>query len=89
MTDRDRKQVEVDANYQAFHAMLPELIKTNPGKFALMRDKLAVEFFDTARDAYVFGHRLYDDGLFSVQEVTTVPLNLGWVSYYASAHAAI
>jgi len=80
MTDRLREQV--DRNYQAFQQQLPALVISHPGKFALMRDGQIVEFFDTARDAYVTGQRLFEqDKLFSVQEVTETPVDLGFFSH--------
>jgi len=74
------KQRVVDENYKAFKSMLPELLKSKAGKFVVMRDKMTVEFFDTFRDAMVHGTKTYEDGLFSVQEVTDKALDLGWFS---------
>jgi hypothetical protein len=80
MADLLREQIE--RNYQAFQEQLPSLIATQRGKFALMRDGQVIEFFDTARDAYVTGQRLFEqDKLFSVQEVTEVPVDLGFFSH--------
>ena len=74
------KQRIVDENYHAFSAMLPELMKNNAGRFVVMRDKKVIEFFDTFRDAMVYGTKTYDDGLFSVQEITDKAIDLGWFS---------
>jgi hypothetical protein len=80
MTDPHRAQIE--QNYEAFSKQLPVLILTNRGQFALMRDGDIVEFFDTARDAYVTGQRLFkQDHLFSVQEVSDLPADLGFFSH--------
>lgn len=86
MTTREEKQAEVEANYKAFRAILPELMKTHAGKFALLRKGVVVEFLDTPRDALVHGMRTYPDGLFSVQEVTERVIDLGWFS--SLPHAA-
>ncbi len=75
-----KKERVVDENYKAFTSMLPELMKTYAGKFVVMRDKKTIEFFDTFRDAMVFGTKTYKDGLFSVQEVTDKAIDLGWFS---------
>ncbi|MGI8739489.1 MAG: hypothetical protein ACR2KU_07560 [Gammaproteobacteria bacterium] len=75
----DREE-EIDRNYQAFTERLPSLLTTHRGKFALMRKGDVIEFFDTARDAYVTGQKLYDDGVFSVQEVINTPVDLGYFS---------
>jgi len=80
MMDSIRQQVET--NYKAFHEKLPSLLTTFRGKFALMRDGQIVEFFDTARDAYVAGQRIFkQDQLFSVQEVIETPVDLGFFSH--------
>ena len=77
----DEIQREVEANYAAFQEKLPELISSQHGKLALMRGGEIVELLDTARDAYLSGQRLYGDGLFSVQEVTDIPIDLGFYSH--------
>lgn len=80
----DPHKDEIEKNYRAFSARLPELLATHAGKFALMRDGAVIEFFDTARDAYVAGQKLYPDRLFSVQEIIGGPVSLGFLSYAVS-----
>jgi len=76
---------QVRRNYDAFTAKLPSLLKTHAGKVALMRDGEIVEFFDTARDAYFAGIRLFtQEGLFSIQEVVEAPVDLGFYSHAVS-----
>ena len=83
MTESIRQQV--DANYKAFEQKLPGLLASHMGKFALMRNGEIIEFFDTARDAFVVGRKLYEeDYLFSVQEVIETPVDLGYFSYAMS-----
>lgn len=72
---------QVEDNYDAFQKRLPDLLEWCRGRSALMHDGEIVEFFDTARDAYLAGLLLWDDHLFSVQEVDDTPIvitrNLG------------
>jgi hypothetical protein len=76
---------QVEQNYEAFVLQLPALLQSHPGKFALMRDGRIVEFFDTARDAYFAGLKLYqEEGQFSVQEVVGNPVDLGFYSHALS-----
>lgn len=75
------KQAEIDRNYEAFRKILPSLMETHVGRFALMRYEEPVAFFDTVRDAMVYAVKTYEDGLFSVQEVTQKPVDLGWFSH--------
>lgn len=80
MSDPVRQQVET--NYKAFQEKLLSIMEAHRGKFALMRDGQIIEFFDTARDAYVAGQKLYSqDKLFSVQEVIETPADLGFFSH--------
>ena len=72
---------QVARNYQVFQEKLPTLVAAHGGKFALMRNGDIVDFFDTVRDAYVAGQRLFEkDRLFSVQEVVGTPVDLGFFS---------
>jgi len=75
------RQAEADRNFEAFQKKLPELLKEHAGKFALLRDGEIVQFFDTARDAMVHGQSEFEDGLFSVQEVTEQVTDLGFFSH--------
>jgi hypothetical protein len=72
---------ELDRNYDAFKAALPKIIASHRGRHAVVRDATVVDIFDTRRDAYIFGWRMYDDDLFSVQEVTDEPVYLGIYSH--------
>lgn len=67
-------QKQIEENYEAFKRKLPELMKTNVGQFALMKDKKIIEFMDTFADACKFGYKLYGLKPFSVQEVTDQPV---------------
>lgn len=80
----DPLREQINKNYEAFVARLPELVATHRGKFALMRDGEIVSFFDTAADAHTAGGALYADGLFSVQEVVDTPADLGFFSHAVS-----
>lgn len=78
---QDARQRQIESNYAAFQAKLSSLLEEHRGEFALMRNGEVVEFFDTARDTYAAGKKMFEDGLFSVQEVTDVPIDLGFFSH--------
>jgi hypothetical protein len=69
------------ANYRAFVQLLPTIITAHQGQFALMRDGQVVEYFSTFADAFKAGRQLYSDGKISIQEVTNLPLDLGFFSH--------
>lgn len=81
MSDPDRRQKEVDDNFEAFQNLLPELKKTHFGKYALLRQGEVVQIFDSARDAMIYGEKQYSDGLFSIQQVTDMVVDLGYFSH--------
>jgi hypothetical protein len=72
---------QVDRNYEAFKAMLPNILPLYEGKYALMKDGAAVGFYSTLEDAYVTANRFYKDQPFSVQRVTNAPVDLGFFSH--------
>jgi hypothetical protein len=74
-------QRQVQQNYESFLLRVSQLVVTHRGKFALMHDREIIEFFDTARDAYIAGQKIFPDGIFSVQEVTETPADLGFFSH--------
>ena len=74
-------QNEIDANFDAFQERLPELMACEPDRWALMRRGECIAFYDTLRDALAVGNAQFEDGLFSVQEVTMKEINLGWFTH--------
>src|SRR5262249_16181106 len=77
----DPREQEVARNYEAFKQLLPQIIQSQRNRFALMKSGQVVEYFDTARDALLYGKRLYSDGIFSIQQVIDLPLDLGYYSH--------
>ncbi len=74
-------QTEVDANFEAFQKILPDIINNERNRWALMKNKKCVAFYDTFRDAHTAGQSQFRDGIFSVQEVTEATVDLGWFSH--------
>jgi hypothetical protein len=72
---------QVDRNYEAFKRLLPEILSSHAGKFAVMHDEQIVEYFDSLADAVRFGNTEFGDANFSIQEVTSQNINLGYYSY--------
>lgn len=81
MAKDEALQQVVNQNYESFQKLLPDLMRTEPGKHALMRHGEAIEFFDSARDAMIYGQKSYPDGLYSIQQVTNRVIDLGYFSY--------
>ena len=77
----DQLQQEVDANFRAFQRLLPELLRRDANRWALLRHGECVACYDTLRDAHTAGRAQYADGLFSVQQISTIVVDLGWFSH--------
>ncbi|HLH76100.1 MAG TPA: hypothetical protein VKV28_04760 [Candidatus Binataceae bacterium] len=77
----DTEKDEVRRNYEAFRRLLPNLLVSHRGKFALLHDGQVVEFFDTAGDAYKVGLKNYGQSKFSIQEVTDGSVDLGFYTH--------
>ena len=83
-----RQQQEVDRNYEAFKKVLPSLLKSDPGRTALMRGGKVVMCFDTERDAIQAGRRFFEDRHFSIQKVGSRPMDLGYFSHFGTLWGA-
>ena len=75
---------EVDANYDYFLRHLGEFLTHHSGRYAVLKDKKVVDFFDKPGDAYQFARDIIDDGVFSIQEVTDEPIDLGFFSHVSN-----
>ena len=77
-------QAEVDQNFEAFQRLLPELVKTDEGKYVLLRHGEVIRAFGSAGDALIYAEDTYPDGLFSIQLVTSEAVDLGYFSHAVS-----
>lgn len=80
MTSAAQRQ-QVDLNYDRFQRLLATILPDHEGQFALMRDGEVVEFFDNVRDALAMAAARFPDDVFSLQEVTREPIDLGIFSH--------
>jgi hypothetical protein len=74
-------QIEIDNNLAFFLRELPNIPVYQKGKVALLRHQAITGYYDTVPDAISAGSQLYPDGIFSIQQVTNEPVNLGFYSY--------
>lgn len=70
---------QLERNYSAFVAKLPELLTAHRGEHVLMHDGEVVDFFDTEKDAHTAGGRLFGK-MHSVQEVIDRSADLSLVT---------
>jgi preprotein translocase subunit SecD len=81
MSEFSAKQQEVDRNFEFFKGRLPDLLKSHVGKYALLRHQEVIGFYDTVVDAQLTGMKFYQDGMFSVQQVSNTAVDLGYYSH--------
>ena len=82
------RQTAVDENLEAFLQELPNIPAAHAGKIALLRDRKIVGYYDTVADTVGVANKLYSDGLFSIQQVTNIPVDLGYYSHAGDVGAA-
>ena len=82
--DEQRQKQQVDLNYDAFVRLLGSIIEEHRDQLALMRDGKIVGYFDKPGDANRAGVEMFPDDIFSIQEVTDEPIDLGFWSHVAS-----
>jgi hypothetical protein len=81
--DKERQRREVDRNYDAFVRLLGSIIGEHRDQLALMRDAKIVGYYDTPRKALEAAYEFFPDEIFSIQEVTDEPIDLGFWSHVA------
>ena len=72
---------EIDRNFDFFQRNMARFLPDERGKFALLRHGKVVRFYATARDAEHAGVKKFPDDLFSIQEVTSEPVDLGFFTH--------
>lgn len=81
MDIRATKEKAIAENFEAFEALLPLLLQTHKGEFALLSNRDVVGFFASASEAQTDGRNRFPDGSFSVQKVEDKAIDLGFYSY--------
>lgn len=79
MKQSDLKK-EVEENYDYFQRNLSSFLKEKSGEYALIRSRKIIGFYSGAGEAYRAGLEKFADEIFSIQEVTEQPVDLGFMS---------
>lgn len=72
---------EIDRNLFAFLPRIPELMKEHEGEFAVLRHQQVISIHKRLRDALEDACAAFSDGIYSIQQVTDKPVELGFFSY--------
>jgi ribosomal protein RSM22 (predicted rRNA methylase) len=68
---------EIDSNFDAFQRHLSASLAEHRGEFALLRHGRIVDYFEGPGAALVAANQRFPDQLFSIQEVSDEPIDLG------------
>lgn len=79
---QDAALQEIASNFDFFQRTLAEHLRAYAGKFALLKARRVHGYFETPGEADGEGYRRFTDGLYSIQQVTPEPVELG---LYANA----
>ena len=74
---------EVDQNYDFFQRHIATYLPGETGRYALLRHQTVIGFYDDTGEAEAEGAKRFKDNIFSIQEVSTAPIDLGLYSYAA------
>jgi hypothetical protein len=72
---------EIDRNLFAFLPRLPELLPDHEGSFALLRHQRIQSIHEKLSDALKAADTKFADGLYSIQQITDQPIDLGFFSH--------
>lgn len=81
--DVSRQKREVDDNYDVFVRELAVHLPAHRDEYALMRHGKIIGFYKTPGDANRAGVEHFADDIYSIQEVTDEPLDLGFWTHLA------
>jgi len=77
LVDRQTRQTEIDSNLEYFLQILPQVLPSHRDRYALLRHREVIDYFDTANDTLIAAKHLFPDGIYSIQKVSEKPINLG------------
>ena len=72
---------EIDRNFFAFLPQIPDLLPQHRDEYAILRDRKIVGIHHRLKEALEVAQTHFGDGLFSIQQVTDKPIDLGFFSH--------
>lgn len=79
-----KQQRQVNANYEYFQAILPDILRAHRGKYALLQNCKSLGYYDTLEDATKAARVFLPGKAYSIQEVTNTVIDLGHFSHVDS-----
>ena len=81
-------EMEIESNFDFFLRRVGSYLPEKKGQFALLRNADVVSFHTTVSAAEMAGAQRFGDGIYSIQEVTDEPVDLGFFSYAVNSREA-
>lgn len=81
MPDQVALQTEISENFDFLMRNLSSMLPRQAGRYALLKGRCVLDFFDDAYEADVAGSQMASDGVYSIQKVTAEPIELGAYSH--------
>jgi hypothetical protein len=75
------QSLEIDRNLIAFQSVVANYLSQHRGSYAVLRNQEVVDIHARLSDAIEGAHLKFEDGLFSIQEITDRPIDLGFFSH--------
>jgi hypothetical protein len=72
---------EIEQNFDFFQRSLGTFLPQHEGQYAVLRSRAVIGFFSKLSDAERYGDIEFEDGVYSIQYVTSAPVDLGFFSY--------
>ena len=72
--------LEIETN--TFEQKLPELLKSDTGKFVLIKEDQVIRTFVAIEDALIYGYEKYLDQPFFVREISPIQEPMDFTSHY-------
>jgi hypothetical protein len=79
--DLGKQAQEVDQNFDYFQRNLTTYLREHSGAYVLLKECKEHGFFESPGLAYRAGQARFIDGIFSIQEITDEPIDLGFFSH--------
>lgn len=76
-------RAEITQNFDAFQRSLAAILPMQRNRFALLRHGAIIGFFDKPGNADDEGAKRFADGIYSIQQVTDEPVELGLYAHAA------
>lgn len=88
MATREQRCAEIERNYSQFLMLKDTIDKSHENDFVIMKDGRIIQFCQTILEADSKAKELFQDGIYSIQQVNPKPVELGFFSHAINPRVA-